>query len=283
MLCEQQRSTLWHTVDEGLCDRGTKPAADEMCGMEKCRELSYDVSYFDSESLVSGTASTKELAAGQFAFYSFEKPNAATKGVCIVAQSFEPTRRKCSVEAERRVSACNSGLVGCLHAAQASQGFGANETTVPVYERVSACHIQHVTCVSMDICNDRVEAAVDATISQCRFAMVALGKLLPNSPLGDEDPYCRPNATELQAKAAPPLKRELMLRVAKAGRSADDPITRFDPPTGPLSTDWESQSPDRSGEQRMVIWESDGYDDQADRILVGLQAAQAALFSRLRI
>lgn len=137
-------------MDEGFCDRTLRPVGQEVCGMDMCRETVYDINYFDSKALRSGMESEVHLEHGENAFFSFEKPNAATKGVCLVARSRAPTETKCSIEAEREVSACNSGMLGCLHMARAeNEGAVAagGEALANLTRVASGCHAEHIACV----------------------------------------------------------------------------------------------------------------------------------------
>lgn len=114
---------------------------------------------------------------------------------------------------------------------------------------------------------------------------MALGALPLNATWADAEPHCTSNVTMSSVDESDPVlsKREVLLHVARAGRSADDPVIRFSPPVSPETSDWASQTPDRTGEQRMLIWESDGYDDEADRILIGLTAPAAAVQATLQV
>ena len=258
------------------------PDVEKACNNESpCAESTYDVSVFDSRQLVSGTSRVDHYAPGELHFYTFQKLNAGTQGLCVVATPADALSSSCTVQAERVVESCFNSLQGCVSSANAAaqRAYFAAGATPPAYTPMRlwnaydgpfttsngtcACFAKAATCIAKSVCSGDVVASQQQLSQVCGFSDVCSSTgacAIPPTPAS--------SLVNRGAGAAASAFIDVYVSKFNTGSLGSNSFT---PPTSAALANWASAG-FGSGEQRLVVWSSDGYDAAASTVLIGVKS-----------
>ena len=227
-----------------LCN-GSPPPEEQECNPTPCAESSFSIQYADVTEAPPGIPVSIVIPASSMAFFRFERPSAATRGVCIVAKSKSPhsLEAKCSVAQEKKIATCFAILQTCV-AQSLNTGYSQ-----------CACFSEAINCTAPQYCSVDMEAVYDELRTTCSAAGCSDECKLPHLQLhgssGNIPPieiYVNPGNVVEDSKRLPSMP-------AAAKWHSAAPITVF---------------PDF----RMMIWESDGFTRDMDHLSIGVKSLQ---------
>lgn len=250
---------------EYLC-KGPRPISIDPCALSQCAESRFDVTYADIKRARSGVPVTAVIPAGEAGFYVFERPSAAVRGVCIVADSdrAELSTGTCSVVQRRTLQECQAGFRACMEVAKL--GAGAAETQTTPCE----CYNTTMQCIRSFICSTEavnlLEYVGDACMRECSSQFAAQNCSSANyvfSAGAAESPpidiYVSVGSIIQQQNTNPqtPSKGELVQL-----------------PVSTQTSIWQhSQSLISEPDVRMLIWDDPRFNRTVDHLTLGVKAA----------
>lgn len=255
------------------CDLATRPKSFEACNAQPCDLTPFVMTYADIRGLEAGVPREDEIVAGASKLYLFERPRSSSRGVCIVAKPRTPEEPGCSIQQERRAAACNAQLRACR----------SNATSTGTGDRAAhcACLRSAIACIAEDRCSSAVVAQIrthNATSSQLGCPPVALNVSVFVSSNPSIDVY----VSKVSDSTARALSRGSGVQDFDYIRNEE--MGTFELPTTSDEAQWMSVSDgSHVTERRLAIWESDGYDQDADRVLIAVRANTDAAKVEVRV
>lgn len=285
------------------CEQMPKPATTQACNMRPCADTTYSLVSFDSRRLLSGVPRSETLAPGDRKFFTYQRPNAGAKGVCVVVRPTPPTQRTCTLAAERRASMCINGLQACTSVANeanmtatalAATVAGTPLGSLPRYpplsewrvrdgygpfavtEAACQCFAAAQACIAEVVCSSDIAATQSAIAALCAKGTIC-SAIRGDPSVNGGLPVCSvvPARLNFTDPAAPAAVGVFVSKANTMNPSADPML----PPVSPELSSWAlpASGPTATSERRLVIWEDDGYGPDADQLLVGLVAANASV------
>jgi hypothetical protein len=261
------------------------PSIAAPCATIPCTNLAYDLAMWDSRTLTTGIPRTDLLPAAGSTVYTYQRPNAASRGVCIKVEATAPTSKVCTVSAERRLASCLNGLSTCLKVARTAAADGGDPTeytrmeewlwegagTVDSPPGTCGCFETVRTCLSGDVCSTSVDSMRLKVARACNKTAACNGARIgggSGSPL-----IC--SVAEAVVDTSPGI-----LEVYVAPHATSDPtLQAFAAPLTAAGTVWNSRAGvGRGGQFLMIYGDTDGYTSSAaDTITIGLTAPNASV------
>lgn len=253
--------------------------------MVACAETVYDAVYFDSRKLLSGQPHTVALPAGGRVFFSYERPTAAATGVCLIVTPEAPLTQSCTIASEKKATSCINSLHACFAAAvqnatavSKAAGLPPTRYVLPMQwssnERTRyatppggcQCFADAQKCLAEDVCSADIQTAATELQQFCRLSVACDATA---------STYGASSCAALQpvAHSEQPSLNVFVQKVDTRNALANP----FEPPVSAALARWSTSAfASKVGQQRMVIYENDGYDRSADTVLVGVASPNAA-------
>lgn len=272
---------------------GPAPETSALCNTAPCPAVTFDLAVFDSRRLREGVPLATTLVPGAAEAFTFQRPSAASRGLCLRASTSPALPGTCSSLARSKLSLCHSQFQYCMdlesRAAANISSPGVMEAfmtwnrrlkgTYAVPSSACACFSSALSCIQQAACSQSdYKSTIGSFISLCNATTVCSSRGACTAP---------PALPQLDV-VVPAVPGAVPAVEIFARPWSPDPVQQaFNPPTDLDGAAWTNAlgliNTRSNGAFSLAIFDDLSASSDSDFVMIGVRSPNASVLVNISV